>query len=90
MMSLLTGALSPTLAASFILSLFLSLLVYRRYLSPLSKVPGPALASVTRLWHMYYIWTGRQADKILSLHEEFGELRLCSPMPNPKNSFRKP
>lgn len=72
-MVLLTSILSPTMAALCLLSLLLGLAIYRRYLSPLSNIPGPALASVTRLWHMYYIWTGQQADKVLSLHEQYGE-----------------
>lgn len=59
--------------------LFLGLLVYivtilasRRYFSPLSDIPGPFLASVTRLWHIATIVKGKQNIKILELHRKHG------------------
>ncbi|KAF9870671.1 Pisatin demethylase-like protein [Colletotrichum karsti] len=50
----------------------LSVLVYRRFLSPLKTIPGPTLASVSRLWHLYYIVRGDQNLKLIELHKKHG------------------
>ena len=50
--------------------------VYRLYLSPLSKFPGPKLAAATLLYEAYYdvIKGGQYTFKIKELHEQYGEL----------------
>lgn len=50
-----------------------SVFIWRLFLSPIANVPGPTWASLTRLWHMYQIWTGHQNLKILELHEKHGQ-----------------
>ncbi|KAK0617794.1 benzoate 4-monooxygenase cytochrome P450 [Bombardia bombarda] len=49
-----------------------SIVVWRRFLSPLKDVPGPWLASVSRLWHLYYIVRGDQNLKLIELHDKHG------------------
>lgn len=49
-----------------------SLIVWRRYFSPISDVPGPFVASFTRLWHMQRILKGDQNLELIRLHEENG------------------
>lgn len=66
-------ALNPQAVVAQVLCFLLAVVLWRRYLSPISDIPGPALASVTRFWHVYYIWNGSQADKLVSLHEELGK-----------------
>ncbi|KAI1846989.1 hypothetical protein JX265_006814 [Neoarthrinium moseri] len=44
----------------------------RRYFSPISHIPGPFLASITRFWHLRQIWSGRQNLKLLEQHEKYG------------------
>lgn len=63
----------PSIAVSVISGL-LSVFIWRLFLIPISDVPGPKWASVTRLWHMYQIWTGHQNLTILELHEKHGKI----------------
>ena len=48
--------------------------IYRLYLSPLAKVPGPRLAALTEWYEFYYdvIKRGRYTWKIEELHEQYG------------------
>ena len=51
-----------------------SLIVYRLYLSPLAKFPGPTLAAAT-LWYEYYydvVKRGRYTWRIAELHAQYG------------------
>jgi hypothetical protein len=52
----------------------LSALAYRRFLHPLSKIPGPPLASVTYLYQTYYNTVGGKQfyAQIEKLHEIYG------------------
>ncbi|KAI1848539.1 hypothetical protein JX265_013787 [Neoarthrinium moseri] len=60
----------PSLVISA-LSIVLPLLVARRYWQ-LSDIPGPFLASFTRLWHVRHIIIGDQNLKLVELHKEHG------------------
>lgn len=48
--------------------------VYRAYLHPLAKVPGPKLAAVTQCYEMYFdlIQKARMPWQIQKLHEIYG------------------
>ncbi|KAF7536479.1 hypothetical protein G7054_g4508 [Neopestalotiopsis clavispora] len=50
----------------------LFLIAYRRYLSPLSRIPGPFLASFSRLWHIGRILEGNQNTALIALHDKHG------------------
>lgn len=50
-----------------------SLLVWRRYFSPLSDLPGPFFASLSRLWYVKHILTGDHDIQLVDLHEKHGE-----------------
>lgn len=50
--------------------------VYRLYLSPLAKFPGPKLAALT-LWYEFYfdvVKRGRYTWEIAKMHEQFGKI----------------
>jgi hypothetical protein len=49
--------------------------IYRLYLSPLSKVPGPKLAAITQGYEMYYdlIEKARFPWHIEALHKVYGK-----------------
>ena len=50
--------------------------IYRVYLSPLAKFPGPKLAALTLWYEFYYdVWFGGQYIwKIRELHEQYVSL----------------
>ena len=50
------------------------LIVYRLYLSPIAKFPGPKLAAATYLYEGYYdvVKRGKYTFKIRDLHSEYG------------------
>ncbi|KAH6667915.1 putative P450 monooxygenase [Halenospora varia] len=55
--------------------------IWRLYLSPLAKFPGPKLAALTRLYEAYYevIKGGQYTFKLLELHENYGPIVRISP-----------
>lgn len=66
-----------------ILVLFLTLvfvtIIRRRYFSPISHIPGPFLASFSRLWHMRYIIRGDQQMVLARAHEKYGPFVRIAP-----------
>ena len=52
--------------------------VYRLYLSPLAKFPGPKLAALTRWYETYYdtYCHGQYTFEIARMHEKYGELLI--------------
>lgn len=49
--------------------------IYRLYLSPLAKFPGPKLAAATLWYEFYYdaVRRGRYTFKIKELHQRYGQ-----------------
>lgn len=50
---------------------FLSFVLYRLFLHPLAKFPGPKLAAITRYYEAYYdiVHNGQYTFKIAELHK---------------------
>jgi hypothetical protein len=76
--SLPKAALAPSLPVIFAASLglyALGLLVYRLYLHPLAKFPGPKLAAVTSFYEGYFeiVLKGQYSRQISKLHDQYGE-----------------
>ncbi|KAI1852797.1 hypothetical protein JX266_002338 [Neoarthrinium moseri] len=71
-------SLVPSLATAFLLLLFTTA-AWRRYLSPLSDLPGPFWASITRLWHVKVIIFGDQNVQLSRLHEKHGHFIRMAP-----------
>jgi hypothetical protein len=67
------GAL-PVLALS-LLTYAIALAVYRLYLHPLAKFPGPRIAAITSWYEGYYevVRNGQYSRKISKLHDEYGQ-----------------
>lgn len=65
----------------FIIIIFLSLfyVLYQRFLHPLSRYPGPFLASLTDLYKVYLLYTGRLPALLLQLHEKHGDVIRIGP-----------
>lgn len=70
-------SLPALLVAIFILAIYLvGGAVYRLYLSPLAKFPGPKLAALT-LWYEFYfdvVKKGRYGWEIAKMHEQYGRI----------------
>ncbi|KAH8653524.1 cytochrome P450 [Xylariales sp. PMI_506] len=76
MMALLVHAGTLFLA---ILVLLLTVALRRRYFSPLSDVPGPYFAAITRLWHVKAIIAGDQNLQLNNLHRKYGYFIRMAP-----------
>lgn len=74
-MESLTSFLSWQSITSTILLYYVTLALYRLYLHPLARFPGPKLAAVTRLYEGYYdlYQSGQYTFKIAELHKQYGE-----------------
>lgn len=57
-------------------------IIYRLYIHPLSRLPGPRLAAVTRLYEIYYAAWGAASfdDEINQMHQRYGEDISESPL----------
>ncbi|KAI0506709.1 trichodiene oxygenase [Xylaria bambusicola] len=60
---------------------FLTLAFYRLFLHPLSRVPGPKLAAISRWYEAYWdvIHNGQYTFKIAELHKRYGPIIRISP-----------
>ena len=45
---------------------------YAKWLHPLAKFPGPALAAVSRLWVVLHVARGKAEAEQRQLHEKYG------------------
>lgn len=64
----------PVLLASAALVYWCALYVYRLFLHPLSKFPGPKLAAATSWYEAYYeiVLQGQYSRQISKLHDQYG------------------
>jgi len=53
--------------------------LYLHVSSPLSKVPGPFVARVSRWWLAYHGWRGDFHKLLTSLHEQYGDTVRIGP-----------
>lgn len=64
----------PSIAAATVLY-YATVVLYRLYLHPLARFPGPKLAAATRLYEGYYdlYQKGQYTFKIAQLHKQYGK-----------------
>ncbi|KAH7306139.1 cytochrome P450 [Rhexocercosporidium sp. MPI-PUGE-AT-0058] len=67
------------LAVAFMTTYELGWITYRRYFHPLRSVPGPFLASVTRLWIVFVTARGDMEKTQRALHKKHGYLIRIAP-----------
>src|ERR1700753_1185421 len=80
-MDLLFHSFSLILLLSATICYLLCLTVYRFYLSPVAKFPGPRLAALTFWYEFYYdvIRKGKYTWKIQELHQKYGPIVRINP-----------
>lgn len=57
----------------------LTVLIKRRYFSPLSDIPGPFFASITRLWQISTLVQGDSINVFYDLHQRYGPFVRVAP-----------
>lgn len=62
------------IAASYFTAIFTSMTIYRLFFHRLSKFPGPKLAAVTKLWHVFKIRHSTNHLWLKELHEKYGSV----------------
>lgn len=68
------------ISATSLLAISLALYVlYIRFLSPLAQIPGPFIASISRLWMVQQSDKGDMHRVMLNLHEKHGKLVRVGP-----------
>ncbi|KAK8867562.1 cytochrome P450 E-class group I [Apiospora arundinis] len=60
-------------------TLIVSVAIWRRYLSTLRDIPGPALASITRFWHVRHVIKGDQNRVLVRAHDKYGHFVRIAP-----------
>ena len=71
--ALLAIAATTTVAASFLVGVWTSLIIYRAFLSPLCKFPGPFLARISSLWLTFTVAPKLNGyHTFQALHEKYG------------------
>jgi hypothetical protein len=63
----------PQLIAVCAIVLLLGIIVKRKYLSPISNIPGPFVASFSRLWQLYHIIDGHTEAATIAVHQKYGK-----------------
>lgn len=53
--------------------------IYRLFISPLARFPGPFWARLTNLWHMNVILTGKEYITLYELHAQYGPVVRIGP-----------
>lgn len=62
----------PVQAAVLIVTIIVLTVVRRRFFSPIRSIPGPFLASISRLWHLKQVASGKQNLKLIEQHDKHG------------------
>jgi len=57
----------------------LTIVIYRLYLHPLAKFPGPLLAKLTSLWIYRETYRGTEASTLTALHAKYGPIIRVAP-----------
>jgi hypothetical protein len=78
------GTAWPLIAISAAVVYVLTGGIYRLYLSPISKFPGPKLAALTLWYEFYYdvVRNGRYMWEIEKMHEKDGRFKIRLTLPD--------
>jgi cytochrome P450 len=62
-----------------IVTLYLTSCIHTKYFHPLSKIPGPFLASFSKLWIIYHAFGGNQHWIQIACHKRYGPVFRAGP-----------
>ena len=68
-----------SIASTMCICAILFYILYMRFLHPLSKYPGPVLASLTNIIKAYYVYNLSLHEKLLELHMQYGPVVRVGP-----------
>ncbi|KAI0179115.1 cytochrome P450 [Hypoxylon sp. FL1284] len=76
-----TTSVQPLLVSSLTVCFILGLGIYRLYLSPLAKIPGPKIAALTTWYNAYHdLWRGGQYVWVVEeMHRKYGPIVRIRP-----------
>jgi hypothetical protein len=69
---------SPLLGL-IVLGLAVAYVVYQTFIHPLSKFPGPPIASLTNWWKIYHTYRLDLHEAVLALHHRYGPVVRIGP-----------
>jgi hypothetical protein len=70
-------------ASCYLATLFTSMSIYRLFLHPLSRFPGPKAAAISKLWHVYRSRNSTNFLVMDDMHKRYGTLvRTGKPLPD--------
>jgi hypothetical protein len=64
---------------SAVLAILLYIIIYRLFFHPLSKVPGPRFARLTKLWLVWHVRKGKSHIFMPNLHKKYGPIVRIAP-----------
>ena len=67
------------LRAAILTSLGILYVIYTRALTPLRKIPGPFLASITKLWIVNKQRSFKRHEVDIALHKKYGPILRVAP-----------
>src|SRR5690242_3195415 len=76
---LLSPSRALPLIATYTSSLFTSIVLYRLLFHRTRHIPGPRLASVSKLWHVFHSRNATNFRVLQRLHSQYGELVRTGP-----------
>lgn len=66
-------------AIGYLLGLYASIITYRVFFHRLRRFPGPKLASISKLWHVYNTLDARNHKLLHGIHEQYGDFVRIGP-----------
>ncbi|KAK1818116.1 hypothetical protein LTR12_007523 [Friedmanniomyces endolithicus] len=71
----------PLATGIIVLATIVYTIIYRIYLSPLARFPGPKLAAVSKAYHFYFdvLKAGKLPFELVRLHERYGPIVRIGP-----------
>ncbi|KAL9059749.1 MAG: hypothetical protein Q9162_001050 [Coniocarpon cinnabarinum] len=70
---------AATLIIGYLIGLYTSLIIYRVFFHRLRHFPGPRLAGITKLWHVYNTLDARNHELLHGIHKQYGDFVRIGP-----------